>query len=193
VNIANIRGGFVVLPHVQAFADAVEEATGADSFGTYAGHDPTPERALDIFVPTTSQELGDAIAAFAIANLDRFGIWYLIYRQRIYNPSIVDHWRDMADRGSLTQNHFDHVHVSFNEAVASNVADDQENLTRGTNVDHLRIYALPNGNGWLTDGICRWRIPGPAEYAILTNPKINIKREDSWAGLHDRLRDVTEL
>ncbi len=109
---ALVRGG-TVRPHVQAFADAVSEATGAASFGTYNGHDPSIDLALDIFVPVNSRTLGDAICAFALANLERFGTDYVIYRQRIYNPEVAGYWRDMADRGSPTQNHFDHVHVSF--------------------------------------------------------------------------------
>lgn len=120
--MAVVRGG-TVLPHVQRFANAVSKATGADSFGTYPGHDPSLERALDIFVPVNSSTLGNAIAQFAIDNLERFGIWYVIYRQRIYNPQIVDRWRAMEDRGGVTQNHFDHVHISF-EATAPDVPVD---------------------------------------------------------------------
>jgi len=111
--VALVRGG-AVRPHVQAFADAVAAATGAESFGTYPGHDPTEDRAVDIFVPVSSDVLGNKITGFAIPNIERYGIWYLIYRQRIYNPSIADYWRPMEDRGSPTQNHYDHVHVSFN-------------------------------------------------------------------------------
>ena len=120
--VAVVRGG-KVLAHVQRFADAVSKSTGAESFGTYPGHDPSIERALDIFVPVNSATLGNAIAAFAIDNLERYGIWYLIYRQRIYNPKIADRWRDMEDRGSPTQNHFDHVHISFEATAAKLPAD----------------------------------------------------------------------
>lgn len=111
--MALVRGGFTPLPHVQRFADACEKATGASNYGTYNGHDPTPERALDIFVPVNSDVLGNKITDFGRGNYKRFGIWYIIYRQRIWNPSIVDRWRDMEDRGGVTQNHYDHVHVSF--------------------------------------------------------------------------------
>lgn len=63
---------------------------------------PTPEKAA----------LGDRIAEFAIKNGNRLGVKYVIYRQRIYNMSNPG-WRPMADRGSITANHFDHVHVSM--------------------------------------------------------------------------------
>ena len=38
----------------------------------------------------------------------------MIWRQRI---NLGEGWRDMADRGSITQNHNDHVHVSFEETA----------------------------------------------------------------------------
>lgn len=120
--MATVRGG-VVLPHVQAFADAVSRATGAESFGTYPDHDPTMDRALDIFVPPDDATLGNAIAAFAIEHLDKYGVDYIIFRQRIYNPEIATYWRQMERRGSATvfdliQNHYNHVHISF-EATGS--------------------------------------------------------------------------
>ena len=39
-------------------------------------------------------------------------VGYVIYRQRIASSRDNWAWRDMEDRGSNTQNHFDHVHVS---------------------------------------------------------------------------------
>lgn len=100
-------------PHVQAFADALEAATGADSFGTYYGHSPTPERAIDIFHQVGDNKLADAICDFYVANWRRFGGDYIISRQRIWNPEISFEWRWMTDRGNNTQNHYDHSHISF--------------------------------------------------------------------------------
>lgn len=109
--MAYVDGG-LVRPHVQAFADACAEATGARSFGTYPGHQPSIDLALDIFTPIGAP-LGEAIAQFSIDNFERFGLDYVIYRQRIFNPKIANYWRTMADRGSTTANHFDHDHDSF--------------------------------------------------------------------------------
>jgi hypothetical protein len=76
-------------------------------------------RACDFMVnpdgqmPTEEQgERGDAIAQWAMDNAERLGIWYIIWRQRIW---YVDNqqWRQMNDRGSITENHFDHVHISM--------------------------------------------------------------------------------
>lgn len=110
--MAHVRGG-PVGAHVQAFCDAVERATEASSFGTYNGHQPTRDQAVDIFTPVHSSSLGNAICAYALQHLEHFGIDYVIYRRRIYNPEVARHWRWMPDRGGPTANHDDHVHVSF--------------------------------------------------------------------------------
>jgi hypothetical protein len=56
---------------------------------------------------------GDAIAAWARANASRLGIMYIIYRQRIWDIRMGSSgWVPMEDRGSITANHFDHVHIS---------------------------------------------------------------------------------
>jgi hypothetical protein len=63
-------------------------------------------------MPTAvNSALGDRIAAWAIKNQGRLGIKYVIWKQRINQGS---GWRAMSDRGSVTENHFDHVHISMN-------------------------------------------------------------------------------
>ncbi|MEV7011275.1 hypothetical protein [Streptosporangium sp. NPDC051022] len=54
--------------------------------------------------------LGDEIAAWAIKNKARLGVKYVIWRQRIDTGS---GWRGMSDRGGITANHYDHVHISM--------------------------------------------------------------------------------
>ena len=109
--------GPAVLPHVQKFANAACGATTACTISTYAGHQPTASRATDALVsdvygkrPTDSNALGDTVAAYALAHQPEHGITYVIWRQRINSG---DGWEPMEDRGSITQNHYDHVHVSF--------------------------------------------------------------------------------
>lgn len=110
-----VRGG-AVRPHVQRFADAVVAQLGPISIGTYPGHSPSIDLALDLFTPVNSSTLGNAISGFAIAHQERFGVRYVIYRQRIWHR-LDPVWRPMADRGSVTANHFDHVHISFEAAA----------------------------------------------------------------------------
>jgi hypothetical protein len=57
---------------------------------------------------------GDRLAACALANRAALGVDYVIWKQRI---NYGDGWEAMEDRGGATENHFDHVHVSFERAA----------------------------------------------------------------------------
>ncbi|MDF5753300.1 hypothetical protein [Spongiactinospora sp. TRM90649] len=57
-------------------------------------------------------ERGDALAKWCIENGPRIGIMYIIWKQRYYDVRTGAGWRPMSDRGGITQNHMDHVHVS---------------------------------------------------------------------------------
>jgi hypothetical protein len=88
---------------------------GACAPSTYAGHHPSADRALDILTSSSygaadNYAFGDDLAQFALDHQGSHRIWYVIYRQRINYGS---GWTWMEDRGSITQNHYDHVHVSF--------------------------------------------------------------------------------
>ena len=67
-------------------------------------------RAMDIMVSGTA---GREVAEFLRANYAAFGINYVIHAQEIWSVDRSgEGWRGMADRGSVTANHYDHVHVS---------------------------------------------------------------------------------
>jgi peptidoglycan DL-endopeptidase CwlO len=64
-------------------------------------------------MPTPAMKaLGDSIAAWAIKNGPQLGVMYVIWQQRIYNLARPG-WRTMSDRGGITANHYDHVHISM--------------------------------------------------------------------------------
>jgi hypothetical protein len=67
--------------------------------------------ALDLMV---RGERGDRIAECALANQAELGITYVIWKQRV---NYGDGWERMSDRGSDTENHFDHVHISFEKGA----------------------------------------------------------------------------
>ena len=70
-------------------------------------------RALDIMLtPKKESAMGWKIAKYLVANAKAFNIDHIIFEQKIWTPR-SPHWRGMADRGSTTQNHFDHVHVAI--------------------------------------------------------------------------------
>jgi len=97
-----------------AFRDLVVSMYGVTAYGLRPGDsgDHGQGLAVDFMVPVGS-ELGDAIANFAIANMGSYGISYVIWEQQIYGDWSYS-WVPMEDRGSITENHYDHVHVSFN-------------------------------------------------------------------------------
>ncbi|HEL2554969.1 TPA: LysM peptidoglycan-binding domain-containing protein [Streptococcus suis] len=108
-------------PQVAAFRAEVANAFGITSFSGYRPGDSGDHGkglAIDFMVPESSA-LGDQVAAYTVANLASKNINYIIWKQRFYAPydSIYGPaytWNLMPDRGSVTENHYDHVHVSFN-------------------------------------------------------------------------------
>jgi len=70
-------------------------------------------RALDIMLtPYKESALGHSIADYLIAHAKEFNVDHIIFEQQIWTPS-TPHWRKMADRGGITANHFNHVHVAI--------------------------------------------------------------------------------
>lgn len=68
--------------------------------------------AIDFMLtPGKDSDKGWTIAKWVAANASKFGIDHIIFEQHIWTPS-TPRWRPMADRGSSTANHMDHVHVS---------------------------------------------------------------------------------
>ena len=109
-------------PQVAAFRAEVANAFGITSFSGYRAGDTGDHGkglAIDFMVPQSSA-LGDQVAANAVANVASKNISYIIWKQRFYSPYASIYgpaytWNLMPDRGSITENHYDHVHVSFNQ------------------------------------------------------------------------------
>ncbi|MFB4305372.1 coiled-coil domain-containing protein [Actinomadura sp. GTD37] len=59
----------------------------------------------------SAQAQGDRAAQYAISHASALGIKYVIWRQRIYDMRSPG-WRAMENRGGVTANHYDHVHIS---------------------------------------------------------------------------------
>lgn len=72
-------------------------------------------RAVDIMMPngTNDVALGNEISSWLQANANSLNIEYLIWRQHIWING-QGGWTAMADRGSPTANHMNHVHVTVN-------------------------------------------------------------------------------
>ena len=108
-------------PQAEAFRQEIAAKFGITNIGGYREGDPEDHGkglAVDVMVPTSS-ELGDQVAQYAIDNMDRAGISYVIWKQQFYMPvnniyGPANTWNQMPDRGGDTANHYDHVHISFN-------------------------------------------------------------------------------
>ncbi|VJF24952.1 LysM domain-containing protein [Streptococcus pneumoniae] len=108
-------------PQTGAFKEEIANLFGITSFSGYRPGDSGDHGkglAIDFMVPERS-ELGDKIAEYAIQNMASRGISYIIWKQRFYAPfdskyGPANTWNPMPDRGSVTENHYDHVHVSMN-------------------------------------------------------------------------------
>ncbi len=108
-------------PQTAAFKEEIANLFGITSFSGYRPGDSGDHGkglAIDFMVPESS-ELGDKLAEYAIQNMASRGISYIIWKQRFYAPfdskyGPANTWNPMPDRGSVTENHYDHVHVSMN-------------------------------------------------------------------------------
>ena len=104
-----------VKPHVLAAAKFLGCRFGEPTMYGVAGRAGTSDhpsgRAVDFMVDRAT---GDALADCALRNRGALGITYVIWRQRI---NFGSGWQLMEDRGGVTANHYDHVHVSFGASV----------------------------------------------------------------------------
>jgi hypothetical protein len=116
--------GDSITPRMREVRDEVDRRFGPFSaIGCYRpgsdGEHPLG-RACDFMLSTggvmpaaASVQKGYDIAAWAQANASRLGIMYIIYRQRIWDVRMPSSgWVPMENRGSITANHYDHVHIS---------------------------------------------------------------------------------
>jgi LysM repeat protein len=116
-HVSNTAGA--LKPQAQAAADAVVSnvpgAAGITLGGTRASavdpHGHPSGLAVDYMVMSDAA-LGDAIAQYHVDHWDELGVEYVIWQQRILT-SPTGSWKPMEDRGGVTANHFDHVHVNY--------------------------------------------------------------------------------
>ncbi|WP_176561878.1 hypothetical protein [Mycolicibacterium palauense] len=70
--------------------------------------------AIDVMIPNYSsaegKALGDRVLAFAMQNAPKYGLDHAIWRQTMYTEGSSP--RPMENRGGITANHFDHVHIA---------------------------------------------------------------------------------
>lgn len=172
--------GYVVRPHVQRYNDRLLVATRVKTIGTYPGHSPAIDLALDQFHRIGDLELADALCDFFLANWEEFGGRYHISRRWLWHR-LDPVWRWMEDRGDPTQNHEDHGHSSFEQTAPDPKPKPipqpiPEPEPKEYTAMHLHlVYDSPTGKeDWLWLGPERiWtRIAEGGVYAILKGEKV---------------------
>ena len=109
----------VVVKKIRAGFPAIKTIYGWRMSSAYSSDHPAG-RALDIMIPSykssSAKALGDRIARYLQDNYKALHVHYLIWRQRQWNvernTNVTTGWRKMSDRGSDTDNHMNHVHVT---------------------------------------------------------------------------------
>ena len=111
-------------PHTKKMKVALAKKFGITSFSLFragdgdgTGHGHNSGRAVDFMVPVNSAQ-GDQLAEYLTKHMDELGVYYIIWKQRFYMPQQniygpANTWNIMPNRGGVTANHYDHVHVSF--------------------------------------------------------------------------------
>ena len=111
-------------PHTKKMKVALAKKFGITSFSLFragdddgTGHGHNSGMAVDFMVPVNSAQ-GDQLAEYLTKNMDELGVYYIIWKQRFYMPQQniygpANTWNLMSNRGGVTANHYDHVHVSF--------------------------------------------------------------------------------
>jgi hypothetical protein len=110
--------------YVSAAWPAVREVGGWRPSDPYPDH--PSGRALDIMMPNGGRgsdvALGNEIAAYFQKRAKEYGVYYMIWRQRMWTSgSKPGSWSGMSDRGSPTANHMDHVHISVKDGGSATI------------------------------------------------------------------------
>ena len=100
-------------PRAMVVYNAVTAKWSFTSIGGYRASSRSNHQlggAID-FMTFKDSAKGWEVAKYVTANAAAFNIDHVIFEQKIWTP-YKPYWRPMADRGSITANHYDHVHVS---------------------------------------------------------------------------------
>ena len=110
--------------HAKKMKVALAKKFGITSFSMFragdddgTGHGHNTGMSVDFMVPVGSAQ-GDQLAEYLTKNMNELGVYYIIWKQRFYMPQFniygpANTWNLMPDRGGVTANHYDHVHLSF--------------------------------------------------------------------------------
>lgn len=141
-------------PWVIAAGNELQQRFGLKTIGGWRRTDPFPDHpnglALDLMIDDipNGRSIGDAIAAYLVANASRLNVKYIIWYRRewsVKNPK----WRPYTDTPNP---HIDHVHVTFNSTGSSGNGPSAPTENVGL-VDDTKLYLtqIDNVLSWVMD------------------------------------------
>lgn len=149
-----------VKPQTATVANTVGPMFGIKTVGGY--RDPAAEQydpnghpaglALDFMTNDIAdgKGTGDRLAKYLQDHAADLGVKYIIWQQHIWSVERADEgWRAMEDRGSPTQNHMDHVHLSLTGSGSSTIPGCQPGGVPGE--VSLTGWALPAAGPMTSD------------------------------------------
>lgn len=101
---------------IRSAVEKIKAQNGGRAVTTYAGHAEGANNSADFWI--AGKEQGIQLSEWVMNNATNLGVKYIGFWQKIWNhtfeqPKPWSQWRGMEDRGSPTQNHHDHMHVTF--------------------------------------------------------------------------------
>ncbi|MFL0579517.1 serine hydrolase [Dietzia sp. 179-F 9C3 NHS] len=108
---------------VRGMRTVVAEFPEVKTIGGWREDERSPDhpsgRAIDVMVPMDDEgkKLGDRVANYFTEHADELNVVSVIWQQRYWEGG---EWSDMEDQGDPTENHMDHVHISFHGNGAPN-------------------------------------------------------------------------
>lgn len=118
--------------------------------GGWRPSDPYPDHpsghAVDIMMPNggtgSDKKLGDEVSRYLQDHAEEFGIEYMLWHQGSWTTGTKPgKWKPMADRGSPTANHVDHVHITVKGDKGS-IADELVAAATGAATESASVDAV---------------------------------------------------
>lgn len=116
-----------VQPETAALVETLATRYNIKDVGGYRESDPVPDHPSGLaadFMTYSDTAKGTALANYAVANAAALGVDYVMWDSRIWSQArSAEGWRTVADRGSPTANHEDHVHITVTDVAGTTRCD----------------------------------------------------------------------
>jgi hypothetical protein len=170
--MAHVYALGAVKPWVRTAAQEVGDKFDiATIYGVGARSEPSdhPRGLATDFMVYKDRAKGDEVAAYVKSNWNRLAVKYIIWYQRIDEGG---GFKPMEDRGGITANHMDHVHVSYTDSGGSSGTNTGGDTTAaaGSSGSSLNLSPLTSAQTWIR--VLEF-VAGVALLAVMLWPLLN--------------------